>query len=392
MDFDIILKRKRSSSGNEHDNSPPLKALKQEALTGDVQGLKASIEGSITSLIGTVDQNLLRSIGQDRSSPGFEIGGAWVTNWQPVAFDSSGKEIHFRSLPDEYLGPTPAAFSEYGLPTPDPSPLPKDTNPFFPEDSTLDYTASASLNGLSNSAYVGDLKLFGLIPSKIYVYEHAGSLLHPYHEEIRISPDGPISLGAFIPSLKGSEWDMISLENPILGFQEEAMLDGLLSRTKGLYFESELVFRGALQPVSDFFQDFFHQDTPSIRFTAWLDGFRDYAFPPTPPSFVLSGSLDHVSVNVLDVLKFRQIGIELNGYQTYNLSDRGRSTWELGYGFFGKLDLSVPGTVIPLQVEYYLRKTIHSWRLQLRLKDDEWNDVFGIKGLKVFFDWYQFSP
>ncbi|KAJ3949664.1 uncharacterized protein N0V96_000788 [Colletotrichum fioriniae] len=162
------------------------------------------------------------------------------------------------------------------------------------------------------------------------------------------------------------------------------MLDGLLSRTKGLYFESELVFRGALQPVSDFFQDFFHQDTPSIRFTAWLDGFRDYAFPPTPPSFVLSGSLDHVSVNVLDVLKFRQIGIELNGYQTYNLSDRGRSTWELGYGFFGKLDLSVPGTVIPLQVEYYLRKTIHSWRLQLRLKDDEWNDVFGIKGLKLF--------
>ncbi|KAL0933939.1 uncharacterized protein CTRU02_210738 [Colletotrichum truncatum] len=387
MDLDSILKRNRSFSNDEHDDNPPSKKLKQQALSGDTQGLKSFVKGSISLLVGEAGQQLLQSTaGQDRSSPGFDIGGAWVTNIQPVAFDASGKEIFFQLLPGTPPGQGPAGFSQYGLPTPDPSPLPKDTDPFLLKrtTSTSSFTGPPTgLESLSNSAYMGDLNLFGLIPSKIYVYEHAGSLLHPYNEEIRIAPDGSISLGTFMPSLKGSKWDTISLENPILGFQEEVTLDGGSSRTKGLYFETDLVFRGALQPVSDFLRDFFHQEKPSLRFSAWLGGSRDYAIPPRPPSFVLRGSLEHVSVNVLDILTFQEIGIELNGYQTYSLAKRGSSTWQFGYGFFGKLDLSVPGSIVPLHVEYYLRKTFDSWLLQIRLEDDEWNNIFGIKDLKL---------
>ncbi|KAK3314082.1 hypothetical protein B0H66DRAFT_523455 [Apodospora peruviana] len=347
MDLDN-LKRKRSFSNDGEDDSPPLKTLKQAALDGNFQRLKSST----SSLLDDAGQQLLQTLGEDRSSPGFDIGGAWVTNLQPVAFDANGQEVPYQLSLDQALGST----SQYGLPTPYPSPLPKETDP------------------LSNSAFVGDMKLFGLVPSKFYVYEHAGSLLHPYNEVIKIAADGPLSLGTFNPSLKGSEWDMIALENPILGFQEEVMLDGTLSRLNGLYFETDLVFRGALQPVSDFLRDFFHQEKPAIRFSAWLGENRNYATPLRVPSFQLRGSLEHVSVNVLDILTFRQIGVELSGYQTYSVAKAG-SSWQFDYGFFGKLDLSVPGSVVPLQVDYYLRKSFHSWLLQLRLKDDAWNDL-----------------
>ncbi|KAL2690160.1 hypothetical protein Neosp_004228 [[Neocosmospora] mangrovei] len=378
MDIDT-LKRKRSFSIDEHDGSPPLKTLKQQALDGDFQELKSSA----SSLIRETGGRLLHSVGQDRSSPGFDIGGAWVTNLQHVAFDASGKEVPYELSLDKAPESSPSS-SQYGLPTPDPSPLPKDTDP-FQKNAALGSTVTSTpvgLESLSNSAFVGDMKLFGLIPSKIYVYEHAGSVLHPYNEEIKIAPDGSLSLGTFMPSLKGSEWDMITLENPILGFQEEVMLDGSFSRMSGLYFETDLVFRGALQPVSDFLQDFFQQEKPAIRFSAWLGESRDYAKPFSLPSFQLRGSLEHVSVNVLDILTFREIGVELSGYKTHSLFTP-ESSWQFGYGFFGKLDLGVPGSVVPLQVEYYLRKTFNSWLLQLRLKDDEWNDIFGIKDLML---------
>ncbi|KAF5630147.1 uncharacterized protein FTJAE_8298 [Fusarium tjaetaba] len=386
MDIDSILKRKRSFSNDDTNDSPPLKISKPETLSEHVQELKGSVKGSVTSLIGEVGQQLLHSIGQDRSSPGFDIGGAWVTNIRPVALDASGEEVALHFSPNKASSLTPDGLSQYGLPTPDPSPLPKEADPFLLKSTTLNSTvtgAPVSLESLSNSAYVGDLKLFGLIPSKIYVYEHAGSLLHPYNEEVKIAAGEAISLGTFIPSLKGSEWDMISLENPILGFQEEVTLDGLRRRTRGLYFETDVAFRGAMQPVSDFLQDFFHQEKPAIRFSTWLGGSRDYAIPLSPPSFVLRGSLEHVSVNVLDILTFREIGVELSGYQTYRLSMGGISTWQFEYGFFGEVDLRVPGSVIPLQVEYYLRKSLHSWLLQLRLKDNEWRDIFGIKDLNL---------
>ncbi|KAI1858009.1 uncharacterized protein JN550_012902 [Neoarthrinium moseri] len=383
MDLDN-LKRKRSFSSDEHDDSPPLKALKQQVVRGDFQGLK----GAASSLLGEAGQQLLQLVGQDRSSPGYDIGGAWVTNLRSVAFDASGNEVPYELSPDKGLGSAPGSW-QHGLPTPDPSPWPKDTDPFLKAASLSSTVAGtpAGLESLSNSAYVGDMKLFGLIPSKIYLYEHVGSILHPYNEEIRITPDGSLSLGTFMPSLKGSEWDMIALENPILGFQEEVMLDGITSRMNGLYFETDLVFRGALQPVSDFLHEFFQQQKPAIRFSAWLGETRDYARPLSLPSFVLRGSLEHVSVNVLDILTFRQIGVELSGYKTYNLDKRG-SSWQFEYGFFGNLDLNVPGSVVPLQVQYYLRKSFNGWLLQLRLQDDEWNDIFGIKDLKASFPRY----
>jgi len=374
------FKRRRSTSRHGDDDGPPLKTLKQ-----DPQQTTDSMKRARSpSLEADSDERPSKSLKPDGDEgegqkqhvdDGFDLGGATITNLRFLSVDEYGNEFELTlAVKTEGLA------SDIGLPTPDPTPLPTDGDPF---DKTR---AAPAIIGAphspANFAYVGDMRLFGLIPSKVYVYQHISDDLHPYDEVIKIAHGERISLGALWPSLQGSDWDIIALEDPILGFQETAGVGGPLGRQSGLYFETDVVFQGALQPVSDFLKDFFHQEKPAIRMSTWLSQDRRYGQAFKPASFVLRGSMQHVSVNLLDILTFREIGIELTGHQIYNMTER-KNKWSFGYGFFGKLDLNVPRTAVPLQVEYYLRQSFKSWILQLRLKDDEWNDIFGVKGLKA---------
>jgi hypothetical protein len=305
----------------------------------------------------------------------FTHGGARIANIRAVAVDANGDEYRYTQI-----NPAPG-ITQYGLPTPGLTPLGKDNDPFDKVQSSVPCATTAP-DGISNLAYVGNLHLFGIIPAKLYVYEHLSSVLHPYNEVVKIAPNGNVSLGTLLPSLKNSEWDVIALKNPEFGFLEDVSLVGGVTRFEGLYFDTDIVFQGALQPVSDFLRDFFGQEDPAIRLSAWLSPERHYSKAFTPTSFVLKGSLEHVCVNVLDILTFREIGLELSGYQSYNVATK-ENDWSFGYGFFGQLDLSVPGTVAPIEVGYYLQKQATSWLLQIHLQNDEWTDIFGIKNLNV---------
>ncbi len=234
----------------------------------------------------------------------------------------------------------------------------------------------------ANFAYLGDIKLFGVLPGQIYIYEHVSDTLHPYTEVIKIAQSSHLSLATFLPSLKDSDWDAVVLHNTIFGFREETSIGNAFNQQVGFHLETDMAFQGALQPVSDFLHDFFHQETSAIRFSARLCQDRCYGKMIHPSNIVLRGSLNHISVNVLNILEFSEVGVELTGRHLYDTSAKSMK-WKLDYGFFGRLNLSVPGTVVPLQVEYYLRKSMNSWLLSVRFTDDEWNDIFGVKGLKV---------
>jgi hypothetical protein len=362
------LKRQRSSSCDTGDDIPPWKLQRQ-----DLQRQSDALKRPISPSLNEIDERPSKHLKQEQDSDGLDLGGAKVTNLRSIALDEHGNEFQLGPIASVVPG-----LSEYGLPTPDLTPLPK-VNPF--DKITVTTPASPA-----NLAYVGDIRLFGLIPSKVYVYEHTSDALNPYIEVVKIAQGGRVSLGTLWPSLQGSEWDVLALDDPILGFQEQVATGSMLGRQEGLYFESNIVFQGALQPVSDFLGDFFQQEKPAIRLSTWLSQERHYGKPFNPSSFVLRGSLEHVSVNVFDILTFREIGVELSGNQIYGLVEK-KTKWSFGYGFFGKLDLNIPGTVVPLQVEYCLRRSLHSWLLQIRLKDDEWNDLFGVKGLKVSWEY-----
>ena len=266
-----------------------------------------------------------------------------ITNLKLVSIDEHGDEIPLSRV----SLPVVAAAPSLGLPTPDPTPplsLRKEEDPFNKAVAPAAKSNAASSkqdntahDSPANFAYVGDMKLFGVIPAQMYIYEHVSDILHPYAEVVKLAFCKQLSLGTLLPSIKGSEWDAICLDNPILGFQESVTMNGALYRHRGLYFETDIIFQGILQPVSDFLRKFFRQENLAIRLSTWLGEEHSYRSPINLSTFMLRGSLEHVSVNVMDVLEFYEIGLELTGHNIYDTAEKGMK-WNYSYGFFGKLN------------------------------------------------------
>ncbi|KAI1759626.1 hypothetical protein GGR53DRAFT_527038 [Hypoxylon sp. FL1150] len=323
----------------------------------------------------------------DQPPPYMEVDHMKIANLKLISIDEHGHEI---------IIPRPQP--QFGLPTPDPTPALDTATKADPFEQATTNTgkdptryqsdvaaqqAEAAHDSPANFAWVGDLKLFGLVPAQLYMYHHVSDELHPYTEIVKLAKTEQISLGTFIPSLEGSEWDMIRLNNMILGWQHRTSRGRARTiRQKGMYLETDIAFQGVLQPVSDFMRDFFRQEHPSLHVMAWLGSTRTYDKVDQPASLILRSTLEHISVNVLDILEFREIGLELTAHQEYDMYEQ-KASWRFGYGFLGLVNVNVPGTAIPLQAEYCLRKEYKSWMLALRLTDDEWTDVFGVKGLKL---------
>jgi hypothetical protein len=225
---------------------------------------------------------------------------------------------------------------------------------------------------------LGDVDLFGQIPSTMHIYQGRLTVAHPYTEVVKPKMQS-ISLGKVIPALNGTAADSIALENLQFAFSEFNF--GPIHQA-GVHFETDILFQGALQPVSDILRDFFGQKKPALHFRAYMGSRRDWRRVAIPGSLTLQGSLEHTSVKVLDLLEFTQIGIELSMTQTLDFNT-GKFRWRLDYGFFGSLNLEIPGSIVPLQATYMIKKIDRCYLLCLTLTDEEWTDVFGIHGLTV---------
>ncbi|KAF4337443.1 hypothetical protein FBEOM_8672 [Fusarium beomiforme] len=405
------LKRQRSISVPA-DEMGPTKTLKGlgDDLMPHVPSLKRQRSSDADTLVDERDCKVPKlTKGNDHNEEGYgsdtdvepefeeppetlEIDHIKVTKLKLVSIDEHGHEIH---LPPASTQPTLGL----GLLTPDPTPplnKTKQADPF--NDAVLDseenikneqttppaksLQAEVAHDSPANFAWVGDLKLFGLIPSKLYIYHHISDELHPYKEVVKISTFQELSLGTLMPSLKGTTWDMIRLQDTILGWRATSSNLATGVQQRGMYLETDVIFQGALQPVSDFFRDFFQQDQPALHMSVYMGSKRTYDKFDMPSDLTLRGSLRHLSLNILEILEFHEIGVELTAHQSYDIIEK-KQQWHFGFGFFGKLNIAVPGTAVPLQVDYYLRKRHQSWFLVVRLRDEEWTDVFGCKNLKL---------
>ncbi|KAJ7214542.1 hypothetical protein GGX14DRAFT_542206 [Mycena pura] len=332
-----LLKRPRSPSADEHDRPAKLSRLSGE----------------------------LAEPAHEPPPNYFEHGGVTITNLHLVSIDARGNGIRLTK-----------AQPYTGLPTPDLTPPAMEVKE---DPMARSVVLAAGHDSPANFAYVGDMKLFGVTPAQVYLYKYVGGALHPYSEVVKIVAADELSLGKFMPALAGSDWDAIKLIDPRLCFVESSSIG---FQEQGLFFETDVVFAGALQPVSDFLRDFFHQHEPGIRVSARLGTERQYDGMTMPSSLLLSGTLKDISINVLDLLEFKEIGVELLATQQFSTITR-RTEWGFGFGFFGRIHLSVPGTVMPLKAEYRLRKMMSVWELRVCLTRAEWNDVFGIKGVSL---------
>ncbi|KLO19379.1 hypothetical protein SCHPADRAFT_935442 [Schizopora paradoxa] len=299
--------------------------------------------------------------------PPYDYEGLPVYNLHLVSVDEHGHAIPV----SKEAPPVLEKISERttGLITPEPTPMAVDDKP----DPFL--TASPAWKGHdspANFAYTGDIRLLGLLPAQIFIYQHVSVHGCPYDEVITLT-SGAVSLGDLLQDLRGTPLDAIALKQVQLCFARRCFDP---RRPAGVYFETDVEFKGVLQPVSDFLRDFFKQEEPAIHFSAYIGEHRGWNRVAVPSTLLLRGSLEGISLNLFDVFEFKTIGVELLGHKQ-------GGAWDMGYGFFGEVNLTVPKSTMPLQVTYLLRKCGPIWTLALRLKDDEWKDCFGVKGLNL---------
>jgi len=96
------------------------------------------------------------------------------------------------------------------------------------------------------SAYVGDTRLLQILPAKVYILSDEGAsttiqtalaslYLHPYSEIVRVVGLPSLSLATFIPSLAESDWNMIRLIDPKLGYVDRTIrgIRGLQTSKRG---------------------------------------------------------------------------------------------------------------------------------------------------------------
>ncbi|PON25175.1 hypothetical protein TGAM01_v205861 [Trichoderma gamsii] len=226
-----------------------------------------------------------------------------------------------------------------------------------------------------NHVIIGDVDLFGCIPAKLHIFRGQVTKLHPYQEVVQLSA-GQITIGSVLPPLKDGPFDAIVLENTELCY---SVVPLNVYELEGLYLETDLLFKGPLQPLQDVIRDVFNQERPALHVSAHLGMSRDWMIPYVPPRLVLRGSFDDCSVKLWDILEFTQLGVELTLEQARD--DDGEMN--IGYGFFGKVDMAMPGSVVPLKAEYLFRVMDERYMLSVTLKDDDWKDCFGIKNLTL---------
>ena len=153
-----------------------------------------------------------------------------------------------------------------------------------------------------------DCQLFGFIPAKIK--SRQGLLLDGETVRETVVPIQPsISLGTVFPSLRGSLFDVVAVDNPTFTYAERT-LD--LAEPAGVRLTADLLFQNKLAPVSDALKNLFNMATPSLHMEAYLGPFVDWQNTFQASSLVFRGSFEAMTLALGDMMTIRRLGVELS--------------------------------------------------------------------------------
>ncbi|KAK3365113.1 hypothetical protein B0T24DRAFT_423612 [Lasiosphaeria ovina] len=186
-----------------------------------------------------------------------------------------------------------------------------------------------------------------------------------------------MSLGSVFPSLSGTEFDAITLKNTTMTWLGR---DVSALKKAGLWFETDVEFRGILKPIHDTLRDVFSQDKPGLHLSAHLGIQQDWTDELIATGFTFKGSIDGINRGFGEFLMFRNAGVMLNV-----VPGKGGDLDTL-WGFFGTLHLAIPNSVVPLVLNYTLEPKTDTLDIAMTFGEGEgWQSVFGVSGLDVSF-------
>jgi hypothetical protein len=186
-----------------------------------------------------------------------------------------------------------------------------------------------------------------------------------------------MSVGTFFPSLENGPFDAIDLSNTKIWWLAK---DVTRTMTAGVWFQTDVKFRGILQPINDVLRDVFAQEKPGLHLSAHLGVTETFSDELVATGFTLRGSIEGINRGFGEFHTFRNAGLQL---EVHPNQTKGSDLTSL-YSFFGTLHLHIPNSVIPLVLSYTLEPKKDTLDITMMLGEGrKWESVFGVKGLDV---------
>lgn len=190
----------------------------------------------------------------------------------------------------------------------------------------------------------------------------------------------PLSLGMLIPEFKGTVLDAIALENTVLSYHSYQRGP---TRPAGMHVRTDITLSGndTMQPISDVLSKVFGEEHAALTVSGYLSNNCHWDSPVVPTGFTLSASLMKMEVKLFDVLEITDIGVDFIARRAIKPNEE--LTYDFDHGYWGGANVTIPGSVVPMRVDWYLTVTEDSYSLMMTMQDDQWKDVMGVKGLNV---------
>jgi hypothetical protein len=222
----------------------------------------------------------------------------------------------------------------------------------------------------------GDIQLFGILPAKLYSFQGTASD-GGVHEIVTISD--PLPLATLFPDITEGDFGALRFQDVQLRYDDGVALD---SKAPGTWLEGDIVFEGALQLVADIMKSVFNQADPKLHVEFFIGMGRNWTTLQMPTDFAISGSLEGISVDFAGLVKFTTLGVTIN-FNTVIIPSPFAEKKIMSFGFFGSSLVTVPGSIVPLDMDFTMSIDESIVNLNLTLRDDDWQDAFGIEGLTV---------
>ena len=195
----------------------------------------------------------------------------------------------------------------------------------------------------------------------------------------RVTVPGDFRMSTLVSLLQGTQFDDIIFRNVAFYHQNYAF-----DKTKsiGWHFNADWVIDSSCGHLYEILTQVLQVDKPLLSVHASFgDQPQRWNAPLGIHSLILEGVFPNLMTSPVSGLILTSIGVMLLGIRGFSYTPQPHSTLSFGFDIFGKMKLDVPGSILPLALEYQMGFTGETINLSAEIPDGKWNDALGVKGM-----------
>ena len=222
------------------------------------------------------------------------------------------------------------------------------------------------------------LKVFGLLDAERFTFH--GNASPDGKTEIMIPTAATVTLDQIF-GLDTAVFGGMTLSGTSISMYPEPQTGG---RKAGLWLDATLAASDKLQELAGDLKSVLGQTSTELQVSGWLGPFTTWSTAPTPPEqLTLQGSVPQVNALLGKYVTFASADIACRAAKGPQTQD-GKQTYTWSYDLSGNCNLTTPGSITPLLMEYSMTKSGTQYALTMHLDEKStWNDAMGVHGMQL---------